>query len=172
MGSQICEMENNGVIVIGRVVKGDFESTDEIEELGAAVDALGRKLGKNLGIVYCGSTINWPDDFEYTPIVAGIITHVHWGDEEAEPGPLPAAALTKEPVPGELWELIAEKGKKVSGEDQVLLAIAGWTWASIHGNDGERIVGTSGEDSGYVRIDDKPRIMSGKEPLTMKASYC
>lgn len=172
MGSQICEMENNGIILIGRVVNGDFESCDEIEDLGAAVDALGKKLGKNLGIVYCGTTINWPDEFEYTPVVAGIITHVHWGDEEAEAGPLPASAVVKQSVPTELWELIKEKGKSVSGEDQVMLAIAGWTWASIHGNDGERIAGTSGEDSGYVRIDDKPRIMSGKEPLTIKASYC
>lgn len=172
MASQICEMENNGVIVIGRVVDGDFESPDEIEELAAAVDALGKKLQKNLGIVYCGTTINWPDDFEYTPIVAGIITHVHWGDDEAEAGPLPANAVTKQTVPSELWDLIAEKGKQVGGEDHVMLAIAGWTWASIHGNNGDRIVGTSGEDSGYVRIDDKPRIMSGKEPLTIKASYC
>ena len=172
MASQICEMENNGIIVIGRVVHGDFESTDEIEELASAVDALARKTKQNLGIVYCGTTINWPDEFEYTPIVAGIITHVHYGDEEAEDGPLPASALTPQTVPSELWDLIAEKGKSVKGEDHVYLAIAGWTWASIHGNNGERIVGTSGEDSGYVRIDTKDRIMSGKEPLTIKSSYC
>lgn len=172
MASQLCEMENNGNIVIGRVVEGDFENVDEIEALANAVDELARKTKLPLGIVYCGTTINWPDDFEYTAIIAGLVTHVHWGDEEAEAGPLPAAALTPQTVPAELWDLLKEKGKSAPGEDHIYLAITGWTWASIHGNDGERLAGTSGEDEGYVRIDTQDRIMGGKEPLTIKSSYC
>ncbi len=172
MASQICEMENNGIILIGREVQGDFESCDAIEELAGAVDSLAGKLRQNIGLVYCGTTINWPDDFEYTPVLAGIITHVHYGDDEGIAEPIPQNALAKQAVPTELWDLIAEKGFKVSGEDQTFLAIAGWTWATIFGNNGESIIGTSGEDEGFIRIDDNPRIMGGKEPLTMKASYC
>lgn len=172
MASQLCEMENLGLIVIGRPITSEFSSTEEIEELASAVDGLAGKLQEPLGIVYCGTTINWPDEFEYTPVIAGLITHMHWGDDDSDPAPIPAKALAKREVPAALWELIADKGKKFAGEDHTYLAIAGWTWATIYGNEGKSIVGTSGEDSGYVRIDDKPRIMDGKEPLTINASYC
>ncbi|HJK89976.1 MAG TPA: hypothetical protein RMG95_03500 [Polyangiaceae bacterium LLY-WYZ-15_(1-7)] len=171
MASHLSEMENEALIVIGRPVKTEFESVEQIEAAASAADELARKLKLPLGLVYCGTTINWPDDFEYTPCLVGLVTHVYYGDDEAEPGPLPAAAMAERTIPDEFWAAMKELGLELEGETGTYLAVAGWTWADISGPDGERIVGVSAEDDGYTRLDGNDAVMKG-EGLTIRASYC
>jgi hypothetical protein len=82
MSSRLNEMENEGLVVIGRVVGNEYDSPEPIEALAAAVDAWGEKLSLPLGLVYCGTTINWPDDVRYTPIVIGLVTFSGFGDDD------------------------------------------------------------------------------------------
>lgn len=111
-------------------------------------------------------------DIRWSGVLAGIVTHVYYGGDDASPAPLPASALAPQKVPTALWDAVTAAGFEAPGKDQVFLAAAGWTWTSIHGNDGKSIVGADTEGSGYTRIDNIPRVMKGKEPLTIRASYC
>ncbi|MEM9067023.1 MAG: hypothetical protein AAGE52_00915 [Myxococcota bacterium] len=173
MGRFLCDMENNGLIVVGRVVETEFKNVDEIRNAARAIDEWARSNKSTAAFVYCGTTINWPDEFEFTPSLIGLVTHAHYGDDEAVAEPVPASAFAPQTTPAALWKLVTEDlGLSVSGEDHTYLAIAGWTWTEINGADGERIVGVSGEDDCFTRIDTEERVMSGNEALTMRSSYC
>jgi hypothetical protein len=173
MPSYLNETENEGLIVIGRPVRGEFESADAIQEAAAAVDALAKKHGLPLGFVYAGTTINWPDEFEYTPCLIGLVTHVDYGSDDVERNPLPRAALAPRAIPDEVWDALRDDhGLDLEEETGTYLAVAGWTWTSIDDANGERIVGVSAEDDGFVRIDDEERVMRGDAPLQMRTSYC
>ncbi|MCB9603992.1 MAG: hypothetical protein R3B99_37380 [Polyangiales bacterium] len=173
MPNYLNETENEGLIVIGRVVEGEFESSDAIEAAAATVTEIGKKHGVALSFVYAGTTINWPNDFEYTPSLIGVVTHVDYGSDEQDGNePLPRSALAARAIPDAVWAELADAGVEVSGETGTYLAVAGWTWTEINDAEGERIVGVSAEDDGYVRIDDETRVMQGDAPLTMRTSYC
>ncbi|MCA9660647.1 MAG: hypothetical protein KC486_20060, partial [Myxococcales bacterium] len=129
-------MENEGLVVIGRPLRNEYDAPAPIEALAAAVDAWGRKLSLPLGVVYCGTTINWPDDVQYTPIVIGLITFSGYGDDD-EPvaGDVDARAMDlarAEAIPAEFWRALAdEHGVEVPEKDDVYLAAAGWTWVAL-----------------------------------------
>ncbi|TXD37368.1 hypothetical protein FRC96_08480 [Lujinxingia vulgaris] len=173
MAGYLNEMENEGLIVIGRPVRSEFESADAIKKAAAFVAELGAKHGVPLSFVYAGTTINWPDDFDFTPSLIGIVTHVDYGSDEMDGNePLPRQALEPREIPDAIWEAPGEYGLEVEDETSTYLAVAGWTWTEIKGADGERIKGVSAEDYGYTRIDGITRIMEGDEALTMRTSYC
>ena len=174
MPSYLNEMEKEGLIVIGRPVTGEFESAEAIEQAADFVDELATKHGlPELGFVYAGTTGNWPEMFEYTPCIIGLVTHVDYGSDEADgKAPLPRAALAPRSIPDEIWNELAEHGIDLEAETGTYLAVAGWAWTQINGADRETIVGVSAEDDGFVRIDAEERIMNGDEPLTMRTSYC
>ncbi|MCA9605550.1 MAG: hypothetical protein KC619_08140 [Myxococcales bacterium] len=167
------ETENEGLIVIGRVVEGEFESVEAIREAAKSVTEIGNKHGVALSFVYAGTTSNWPDDFAYTPSLIGIVTHVDYGTDEQDGNePLPRAALAPRTIPDGVWADLGDAGVELSEETGTYLAVAGWTWTEINDADGERIVGVSAEDDGFVCIDEETRVMEGDEPLTMRTSYC
>ncbi len=170
MASQLCEMENNGLIVIGREVGKEFESVEEIEAAAAKANEWAQKTGLPLGFVYCGTTINWPDEFEYTPCLVGAVTYVHWGGDDEPPSPIPSSAFTKPAIPDEFWAAMNELGLQLSGETKSYVAVAGWTWTSIKDASGEHITGVAAEDNGFRAIDDLD--LGSKEGLQMEASYC
>jgi len=173
MPMYLNEMENEGLIVIGRPVRNEFESAEAIAKAAAFVSELGAKQGVALSFVYAGTTINWPDGFEFTPSLIGIVTHVDYGSDEMDGNePLPREALKPREIPNSIWEALGEYGLEVEDETATYLAVAGWTWTAIKGADGERITGVSAEDYGYARIDGIARIMEGDEVLTMLTSYC
>ena len=174
MADYFCEVENLGIIMTGRVVASEFESTDEIEELAAAVQALGEEHGVDLSLVYAGTTINWPDDFEWTPSLIGVVTHVDYGNDEAEGGePLPRAALNAVEIPDAIWDTLAERGVELEESTGVFLACAGWTWTQIRDEEDNILVGVSTEDDAYVRLDEEVEgLFEGDGPLTMLTSYC
>jgi hypothetical protein len=123
--------------------------------------------------VYAGTTINWPEEFEFTPCLIGLVTHVDYGSDDVKPNPLPRSALAPREIPDEVWAALRdEHGIELEEETGTYLTVAGWTWTAIDGADGERILGVSAEDNGYVRIDSEPRLMDGDEPLQMRTSYC
>lgn len=174
MPSYLNDMEQQGLIVIGRPVNGEFESAAAIEQAADFVDELATEHGLPLlGFVYAGTTVNWPEMFEYTPCIIGLVTHVdHASDEADRKAPLPRAALAPHAIPEEIWTALAEHGIDLAADTGTYLAVAGWAWTQINGADGKPIVGVSAEDDGYVRIDDQERVMRGDEPLTMRTSYC
>ena len=168
MASQLCEMENNGLIGIGREVGKEFESVEEIEAAAAKADEWAKKSGLPLGFVYCGSTINWPGEFEFTPCLVGAVTFVHWGGDDEPPSSIPASAFAKPAIPDEFWEAMADL--ELSGETKTYVAVAGWTWTSIQDGSGEQIAGVSAEDDGFSSVDDLD--LGSKDGLLMEASYC
>ena len=172
MVNYLNEMENEGLIVIGRPVDSEFESSEAIEKAAQFVSELAAKHGIPLGFVYAGTTINWPDDFEFTPSIIGLVTHVDYGSDDIDGNePLPRSALAPRPIPDEVWKALSDYGLDLDDETGTYLAVAGWTWTQISA-DGERIAGVSAEDEGFVRLDDKEVIMEGDEPLSMLTSYC
>lgn len=173
MSSRLNEMENEGLVVIGRTVANDWSSVDEIRKVAEAVDALAAKHSLPLGLIYCGTTINWPDDFEYTPIMIGLITFSGFGDDD-EPiaGQVPPEAMDlgrASSIPEGFWRALEEEhGVELRGETDVYLATAGWTWASLEQADGKRVCSVSTEDEGYRVIPEEAR---GGQYL-MKVGYC
>lgn len=173
MANYLNEMENEGLIVIGRVVQTEFDSAAAIERAADRVSELATEHGLPLGFVYAGTTGNWPDQFEYTPCLVGIVTHVDYGSDEADGAePLPRSALAPREIPESVWQALREHGLELDAETGTYLAVAGWTWTNIRDANDKVIVGVSAEDDGYVRIDGESRLMEGDEPLTMRTSYC
>lgn len=173
MTNYLNETENEGLILIGRVVQTEFESSEAIEQAALKVEELAKKHDLPLSFVYAGTTINWPDEFEYTPCLVGIVTHVDYGSDDSDGAePLPRAALAPREIPEAVWQALREHGLELDEETGTYLAVAGWTWTVIRGADGERIIGVSAEDDGYVRIDGDARLMDGDEALSMRTSYC
>lgn len=154
MNSRLNETENEGLIVIGRPLGNEYDSPEPIEALAATIDAWGQRLSLPLGLVYCGTTINWPDDVQYTSIVVGLITFSGYGDDD-EPvagqlGPADMDLGRARAIPEEFWQALRdEHGVSVPDENAVYLAAAGWTWVSVDGPDGERVCSVSTEDDGY-----------------------
>ncbi len=173
MSSRLNEMENEGLVVIGRGVGNEYDSPEPVEALAKAVDAWGEKLSLPLGLVYCGTTINWPDDVRYTPIVIGLVTFSGFGDDdepvagEVEPGEMDVARAKA--IPEEFWNSLREEhGVTLSASDEVYLAAAGWTWVSMGSAEGERVCSVSTEDDGYRVIPEE--IRSGT--WEVRVGYC
>ena len=166
----MCELENKGLIVIGRTVGREFESVDEIRAAAARADEWERKSGLPLGFVNGETTITWPDEFEWTGCLLGAVTYIHHGGDDAPASPIPQSAFTEPDIPDEFWAEMDELGLELSGETKTYLAVAGWTWTYIQDADGEDIVGVSAEGKGYREIDDLD--LGSAEGLQMDASYC
>ena len=172
MGSRLNEMENEGLVVIGRGVGNEWAEQEKVEAVAAAVDAWGAKLKLPLGLVYCGTTINWPDDVELTPIVIGLITFSGFGDDD-EPvaGEVPPEAMDgarAASIPDAFWQDLAEThGVELTGGSDVFLAAAGWTWTRLE-HDGATVCSVSTEDDGYTRIPAEARAGSYR----MHVGYC
>ena len=173
MSSRLNEMENEGLVVIGRVVGNEYDSPEPIEALAKAVDAWGEKLSLPLGLVYCGTTINWPDEVKYTPIVIGLVTFSGFGDDdepvagEVEPSEMDLARAKA--IPEAFWNALREEhGVTLSASDEVYLAAAGWTWVSMGSAEGERVCSVSTEDDGYRVIPEE--IRSGT--WEVRVGYC
>jgi len=141
--------------------------------VAAAVDAWGAKLSLPLGLVYCGTTINWPDDVEFTPIVIGLITCSGFGDDDApiagEVGPEAMDRARADAIPEAFWQDLAEKhGVALTGDPDVYLAAAGWTWTRLERDEGDTVCSVSTEDDGYTRIPEDARGGS----YLMHVGYC
>lgn len=173
MSSRLNELENEGLIVLGRPVGSEWDSVETIRRVAAAVDAWGKKLSLPLGLVYCGTTVNWPDEFEYTPVLIGLITFSGFGDDDepiaGEVGPEAMNLAGGEKIPDAFWHDLEEAhGLELEGETDVYLATAGWTWARLEADDGESVCGVSTEDDGYTVVPEDSR--SGH--YVMKVGYC
>ncbi len=173
MSSRLNEMENEGLVVIGRPLGNEYDAPEPIEALAATIDAWGEKLGLPLGLVYCGTTINWPDDVKYTSIVVGLVTFSGYGDDD-EPvaGELVPEAMDlgrARAIPAEFWAALRdEHGVSVPDEDEVYLAAAGWTWVSLQGAGGERVCAVSTEDDGFCVIPEALR----QGTWSVRVGYC
>ena len=173
MSSRLNEMENEGLVVIGRGVGNEYDSPEPVEALAKAVDAWGEKLSLPLGLVYCGTTINWPDDVKYTPIVIGLVTFSGFGDDDepvaGEVVPSEMDIARAKAIPEEFWRCLREEhGVTLSESDDVYLAAAGWTWVSMGSVEGERVCSVSTEDDGYRVIPEE--IRSGT--WEVRVGYC
>ncbi len=172
MASRMNEMENEGLVVIGRVVGNAWESPEPIQAVAATVDEWARKLSLPLGLVYCGTTINWPDDVGFTPILIGLITFSGYGDDDephaGEVGPSEMDLGRASAIPDEFWQDLVDKhGVELDAAVDVYLAVAGWTWARLE-NDGEVACDVSAEDDGYIDI--PAELRSGTYDVL--AGYC
>lgn len=170
MSSRLSE-ENEGLIVIGRPLSNDWEDCEKVKAVAAAVDAWASKLSLPLGLIYCGTTINWPEEVKYTPILIGLVTFSGYGDDDepvagvVEPSDMSVSEASK--IPAEFWaDLEATHGVAFSGEPDVYLACAGWTWARMEG--GGHKVSTWAEDDGYCVVPEEARGAA----LTMTVGYC
>lgn len=173
MSSSLNEMENEGLVVIGRVVGNEYDSPEPIEALAAAVDAWGEKLSLPLGLIYCGTTINWPDGVQYTAMVIGLVTFSGYGDDDqpvvGEVGPQEMDVERAKSIPAEFWSSLRETHRVTLSEtDEVYLAAAGWTWVSVGPADGHAVCTVSTEDDGYIVIPEDLR----HEQWAVKVGYC
>ena len=173
MSSRLNEMENEGLIVQGRTVGNEWDSPEPIKAVAAKVDDWGRKLSLPLGLVYCGTTINWPDEVEFTPILIGLVTFSGHGDDDepfaGEAGPEAMDISRGQAIPERFWNALeAEHGVQFGSELDVYLAVAGWTWTALESDDGERVCSVSSEDDGYVVI--PPEARSGR--YLVQVGYC
>lgn len=172
MPSHINELENEGIIIIGRPVETEFDTPEPIEALAQTIDELAAKHSLPLGLVYCGTTVNWPDEVELTPIVIGLVTFSGFGDDD-EPlagtvGPEHMDAARAEEIPETFWAALSDKhGVEFGGGADVLLAVGGWTWANLEKDD-EHVFGVSSEDDGYLAIPEELR----SQTFDMKVGYC
>ena len=172
MSSRMNEMENEGLIVIGRRIGNEWETPEEVQAVAATVDAWGKKLSLPLGLVYCGTTINWPEDVEFTPIVIGLITFSGYGDDDepvaGQVGPESMDVSRASAIPDGFWQALADEHQvDFSGDVDVYLAAAGWTWVRL-AKDGESVCGTSTEDDGFRVIPVEAR--TGTYEMTV--GYC
>ena len=173
MSSRLNEMENEGLVVIGRPLRNEYESPEPIEALAATIDAWGQRLSLPLGLVYCGTTINWPDDVRYTSIVVGLVTFSGYGDDD-EPvagqlGPTDMDLARGTAIPEEFWQALRdEHGASLPDENEVYLAAAGWTWVSVDGPDGKRVCSVSTEDDGYCVLPEELR----QGHWSVRVGYC
>ena len=173
MSSRLHETDNEGVVVIGRPLGNEYDSPDPIEALAATIDAWGQRLSLPLGLVYCGTTINWPDDVQYTPIVVGLVTFSGYGDDDdpvaGELVPADMDVGRARAIPQEFWQALRdEHGVSVPDEDDVYLAAAGWTWVSVDGPEGESVCAVSTEDDGYRVIPEALR----QGNWSVRVGYC
>lgn len=165
MHSRLNDMRNEGLVVIGREVKNEWADAETIRAVANTVEEWARKLSLPLGLVYCGTTINWPDDVdEFTPILVGLITFAaseedaerfDENDEEVEDpvaGKLDPRAMDVSraaEIPDEFWTAIAEQHGVEFGEGvDAHLAVAGWAWVSLR-LDSETVLNVSAEDNGH-----------------------
>jgi hypothetical protein len=173
MSSRLNEMENEGLVVIGRVVATEFDAPGPIEALAEAVDAWGAKLSLPLGLIYCGTTINWPDDVRYTPLVIGLVTFSGYGDDDE---PIAGEVVAKEmdisaaaAIPAEFWRALEEEHSiTFDGDVDVHLAAAGWTWVALDDGAGKTVCSVSTEDDGHCVI---PAELRGGA-WNMRVGYC
>lgn len=170
MPSFLNEVENEGLVVIGRVIEPEtFDSPEPIKALVATIEAEAAKHSLPLGLVYCGTTINWPDDVEFTSIVIGLVTFSGAGDDDVplagEVGPKAMDVSRGDAIPESFWSALEEKHNvKLEGPTEVYLAVAGWTWASL----GDDEVCASADHDGFTVIPEELR--SEKQPMLV--GYC
>jgi len=172
MVSRLNEMENEGLIVIGRAVGDEFDSHEKIEALAKTVDAWATEHSVPLALVYCGTTINWPDDVGFTPIVIGLVTFSGYGDDDepvaGEVGPKAMDVGRAAEIPSGFWEAVErEHGVELEGEVDVLLAVAGWTWVGLDRGEDD-VCGVSAEDDGFCVVPAELR----SESFVVKVGYC
>ncbi len=171
--TRLYEMENVGLVVFGRVADTEFESVDAIEKAGEDVAELAKKHRVRAELIYCGTTINWPDDFEFTPVAIGIVKYESYssdddyGEGAEEPEVVPPAVFSADRIPQDFWTELAERGITANGEDRTMLAIGGWTWTELRQGD-EVIASTSGEDDGCIDIAIDP----SAGPIQIRSGYC
>lgn len=174
MSSSLNDMENEGLVVIGRPVASEYDSPEPIEALAAAIDAWGERLSLPLGLIYCGTTINWPDDVQYTPIVIGLVTFSGYGDDDepvaGEVGPAEMDLARAKAIPAEFWRSLAEEHgvSFASDEDEVYLAAAGWTWVALDSATKKSACAVSTEDDGFCVI---PEALRGQS-FSVRVGYC
>lgn len=171
MASRLNEMENEGLIVVGRPVRNEWDDCEKIKAVASAVDVWGAKLALPLGLIYCSTTINWPDEVGFTPMLIGLITFSGYGDDdEPEAGVVEPAQMSADharKIPAEFWaDLEVAHGVTFSGEPEVYLACAGWTWARMEG--GGHKVNADTEGAGYKVIPEAAR----GSAMTMRVGYC
>jgi hypothetical protein len=145
--ARINEMENEGMIVFGRGLQKELRTSSSVESIANVIQNLGEKYGIKLELIYCGTTINWPEDVEYTPVMIGVVLFEHY-DDNGTPKILPQRVWEDVPeIPSAFWTTLEkEYGLKSVGTDTLHLAVAGWTWARLEQN-GKR-TNTSSEDNG------------------------
>jgi hypothetical protein len=170
--SRLNEMEYEGLIVIGRLVATSYQRPDEVQALADVVDQWAERLSLPLGLVYCSTTMNWPDGVEFAGILIGLVTFSGYGASDApiahDVSPDAMDISRAESIPSELWEVL-ERDHEVTfeGTVDVRLAVAGWAWARLE-RDGAVLCGAAAEDDGYVRIPDEVR----SAECVLRVGYC
>lgn len=154
-----------GLIVCGRELKISFTSVDQIESIYKTVERVGKKHKLKLKLVYCGTTINWPDPEQIDfPALVGIVTHE---TVEEEFRTLPKSALSPKKIPAGVWSALNATGLAFSETDATYLAVMGWAAASIQVGDGKPLCSVQVDYPSYRRIDGEAKIMGSSEQLTM-----
>jgi hypothetical protein len=172
MTSRLNEMEYEGLVVLGRVVATTYGSPDEVEALADVVDGWAEKLSLPLALVYCSTTMNWPDGVEYAGILIGLVTFSGFGDTDnsvAHDVGADATDLSRaDAIPSAFWEeLEKEHNVEFEGGVDVRLAVAGWAWARLE-LDGSVSCSAAAEDEGHTSI---PANLRGVA-CVMRVGYC
>jgi hypothetical protein len=165
-------MEYEGLIVIGRPVATSYDSPDDVEALADVVDEWAKKLSLPLGLVYCNTTVNWPDGIEFASILIGLVTFSGYGatdDSIAHNVSPDAMDLSRaEAIPSDFWEVLEqEHDVGFAGGVDVRLAVAGWAWARLE-RDGTVLCSAAAEDDGHALIPDHLRVAE----CVMRVGYC
>lgn len=165
--SILNEVENEGLIVLGRTVKSDDYTAEFVTKSAEAVEALAKSLGiEGVGLVYCGTTINWPGDVDAGMVIGKITLKAapieddedededDGGDEDylqvvarVQPEHMDLAQVAG--LNDAFWKALEEKhGIVTEGENDAYLAAAGWTYATLN----EDEVVASAEAEGFAAI--------------------
>lgn len=172
MTSRLNEMEYEGLVVIGRPVTTSYERPEDIEALAGIVDEWAEKLSLPLGLVYCSTTVNWPDGVELASILIGLITFSGYGGTNEDIAHDITAGVMDisraESIPGDFWKVLEQDHDvEFGGGVDVRLAVAGWAWARLE-RAGTVVCGVSAEDDGHVVIPDELRAAE----CVMRVGYC
>lgn len=171
MTSRLNEMEYEGLVVIGRLVATTYDRPDEVEALADVVDQWAEKLSLPLGLVYCSTTVNWPDGVELASILIGLVTFSGYGGNDAaiahDVSPDAMDISRAEAIPSAFWQALEqEHGVTFEGGVDVRLAVAGWAWARLE-REGT-VCSAAAEDDGHVVIPDNLRVAD----CVMRVGYC
>jgi hypothetical protein len=172
MTSRLNEMEYEGLVVVGRPVATSYDRAADVEALADVVDQWAEKLSLPLGLVYCGTTLSWPEGGESAGILIGLITFSGYGgtnyDIAHTVSPDAMDGSRAEAIPGEFWDVLQqEHDVEFDGEVDVRLAVAGWAWARLE-RDGTVKCGVAAEDDGHMIIPDELRAAE----CVMRVGYC
>ena len=165
-------MENQAIIVKGRLIETQFENVGAIRDTAAFVDKWAKKSGlKQLSFVYCGTTINWPDDLGYACIVGWVLLDDIYEDDDALPQKFSRDRLTlNKEIPEKFWTDLKEFGISVGETEATYLTVGGWGWADLKDDDA-LLVRVSGEDYAFKKLD-IDSLQSGSGQLSLTVGYC